>query len=142
MRRQNEMTTADLDGIPLFAGLAPEDYARVAGVARRLEWAVGHMVLKAGEFAFDFYAIKRGGAEVLRGTERVALLGAGDFFGELGVVPRDAAKWSRRRTASVIVTAQTEAVAIAGADIRRLAGEIPTLQAALRSEAERRHGER
>ena len=132
------MSNGDLEGIPLFAELAPQDRARAAAVARRLEWDVGHVVVKEGEFAFDFYAIKRGAAEVLRGAQRVAVLGPGDFFGELGVVPHDTSRWSRRRTASVVVTAPTEAVAIPGTDIRRLAEEIPTLQDALRIAAEER----
>ena len=132
------MRSGDLQGIPLFAGLGPEDRARAAAVARRLEWDVGHVVVKEGEFAFDFYAIKHGAAEVLRGAQRIAVLGAGDFFGELGVVPHDAHRWSRRRTASVVVTAPTEAVAIPGTDIRKLAQEIPTLQDALRRTAAER----
>lgn len=132
------MRNGDLEGIPLFAGLAPEDRTRAAAVARRLEWDVGHVVVKQGEFAFDFYAITHGAVEVRRGAQRVAVLGTGDFFGELGVVPHDARRWSRRRTASVVVTARTEAVAIPGSDIRRLAGEIPTLQDALRGAAAER----
>ncbi len=84
------MRIGDLQGIPLFAGLAPEDRARAAAVARRLEWEVGHVVVNEGEFAFDFYAIKQGAVEVRRGARRVAVLGDGDFFGELGVVPYDA----------------------------------------------------
>jgi CRP-like cAMP-binding protein len=75
---------------------------------------------------------------VLRGTQRIAVLGAGDFFGELGVVPHDSHRRSRRRTASVVVTAPTEAVAIPGTDIRRLAEEIPALQDALHGAAEER----
>ncbi len=132
------MRIDDLEGIPLFARLAPEDRARTAAVARRLEWEVGHVVVNEGEFAFDFYAIKQGAVEVRRGAQRVAVLGDGDFFGELGVVPHDAPRWSRRRTASVVVTAATEAVAIPGSDIRTLADEIPTLQDALRSAAAER----
>jgi CRP-like cAMP-binding protein len=61
----------------------------------------------------------------------IDVLGAGDFFGELGVVPHDA-HWSRRRSASVVVTALTEAVAITGGDMRRLAEDIPKLGDALR----------
>jgi CRP-like cAMP-binding protein len=140
MRAEDEMSGGDLEGIPLFAGLAPEDRARAAAVARRLEWDMGHVVLKEGEFAFDFYAIKQGAAEVLRGAQQIAVLGAGDFFGELGVVPHDALRWSRRRTASVVVTAPTEALAITGTDIRRLAEEIPTLRDVLRSAAVERSG--
>jgi CRP-like cAMP-binding protein len=137
---QDQMRSRDLDGIPLFAGLAPEDRARAAAVARRLEWDVGHVVVKEGEFAFDFYAIKHGAVEVRRGPQRVAVLGVGDFFGELGVVPHGAPRWSRRRTASVVVTTPTEAVAIPGSDIRTLDEEIPTLQDALRGAAAERSG--
>jgi CRP/FNR family transcriptional regulator, cyclic AMP receptor protein len=132
------MEKVELESIPLFAGLAPEDRAHAATVARQLEWDVGHVVVKEGEFAFDFYAIKQGTVEVRRGGQRVAVLGAGDFFGELGVVPHDALRWSRRRSASVVVTAPTEAVAIAGSDIRRLAEDIPKLRDALRSSAAER----
>jgi CRP/FNR family transcriptional regulator, cyclic AMP receptor protein len=126
------MEKVDLESIPLFAGLAPEDRAHAATVARQLEWEVGHVVVKEGEFAFDFYAIRHGTAEVRRGGQRIAVLGAGDFFGELGVVPHDALRWSRRRRASVVVTAPTQAVAIAGGDIRKLAEDVPKLRDALR----------
>lgn len=128
---ENETRDGDLEEIPLFAALAPDERARAAAVARRLEWGVGHVVVKEGEFAFDFYAIRHGAAEVLRGAQRVAVLGAGDCFGELGVVPRDGTRWSRRRTASVVITAPTDAVAIAGSDMRTLAEAIPAFQDAL-----------
>ena len=131
----DQRENVDLEGIPLFATLAPEDRAQAATVARQLEWRVGHVVVKEGEFAFDFYAIKQGTAEVQRGGQRIAVLGAGDFFGELGVVPHDALRWSRRRSATVVVTAPTEAVAIAGGDIRKLAEDIPKLRDALQSAA-------
>jgi len=126
------MDNVDLENIPLFAGLAPEARAQAAAFARRLKWDTGHVVVKEGEFAFDFYAITQGGAEVRQRGEAISVLGAGDFFGELGVVPQDGLRWSRRRTASVVVTAPTEAVAIAGGDMRRLAEDIPQLGEALR----------
>ncbi len=137
----DRVDSAFLESIPLFAGLASEDRSHAASVARRLEWDVGHIAVKEGEFAFDFYAIKHGRAEVQHGGRAIAVLGAGDFFGELGVVPHDD-HWSRRRSASVVVTALTEAVAIAGADMRRLAADIPKLGDALRiAAAARSHPE-
>jgi CRP-like cAMP-binding protein len=86
-----------------------------------------------GEFAFDFYAIKRGGAEVRRGGEHVADLGPGDVFGEFGVVPGDPEHWNRRRGASVIATKSTEAIVSDGTDFRRLLEAIPTLREAIRT---------
>jgi CRP/FNR family transcriptional regulator, cyclic AMP receptor protein len=132
------MGPLDLQSIPLFAGLSREERARVASVARLLHWDTGHVALREGEFAFDFYAIKRGAAEVWEHGERIAALGAGDFFGELGVTPPDAGRWSRHRTASVVVTAPTDAIAIDGGAVRRLSDEIPKLRDALRGVAEAR----
>ena len=102
------MGDVDLDGIPLFAGLAPEDRERAASVARQLRWEVGHVALKEGEFAFDFYAIKHGAAEVQRDGTTLAVLGVGDFFGEIGLGEDGARTSPRRRTATVVVTTPTE----------------------------------
>jgi CRP-like cAMP-binding protein len=132
------MDNVDLEGIPLFAELTPEERARIAAVSRPLHWDVGEMVLREGEFAFDLYAIKQGAAEVRRSGEPVGVLGAGDFFGELGIAPLDASRWSRRRTASVVVTAPTDAIAIPGADVRSLSDAIPKLRDALRVAASAR----
>lgn len=128
----------DLSSIPLFAAVSPEDRASAARAARPLAWGVGHVVVKEGEFAFDFYAITRGAAEVRQGDKVLRKLGAGDFFGELGVIPLEGSRSSRRRTASVVVTAPTSAIAISGGDMRRLAQDVPALGDALRSAAAER----
>ena len=127
-----------LDGIPLFAGLTPEARDRVAAVARRLHWEVGHVALREGEFAFDFYAIKHGGVEVRRADQRLATLGAGEFFGEIGLTRRSSSHASRRRSATVVVTMPTEVIAIPGSDMRKLMGEIPALEDALNQAATER----
>jgi CRP-like cAMP-binding protein len=139
---REEIRGSELEGIPLFATLAVEDRARIATAARKLVWDVGNVVVNEGEFAFDCYVIMRGAAEVRRTGECLAVLGAGDVFGELGVVPHGGERWSRRRNASVVVTEPTVAVAIPGGEMRRLAEEIPALGGGLRSAAaERTRGE-
>lgn len=132
------MEDLDLESIPLFADLPIGDRARIASVARPLHWNTGHVALSEGEFAFDFYVIKRGAAAVWQRGQRIAALGAGDFFGELGVTRPDAGRWSRFRTASVVVTAPTDAIAIDGASVRTLSDELPQLRDALRKAAEAR----
>ena len=132
------MHTADITSIPLFAPLSGGDVSRVAAVARSIHLAAGHVVVNEGEFAFDFYAIVRGAADVRRAGERIASLGSGDFFGEIGVVPDGTRHWSRRRGASVVITAPTDAIAIPGTDFRRLAEDIPALGDAVRSAAAQR----
>src|SRR5262249_6157422 len=98
------------------------------------------VIVEKGEFAFDFYAIRHGTADVLDVDRVIATLGPGDFFGEIGVVPHPELRWTRRRSASVRTTTPIEAIAIVGSDFRRLVEEIPALGDALRATAARRAG--
>jgi CRP-like cAMP-binding protein len=133
------MEELELESIQLFADLTPAERARVASVARALHWDVGHVALREGEFAFDLYAIRRGSAEVQQGGRPIAALGVGDVFGELGVTRPQSGRWSRRRTASVVVTEPTDVIAIDGGAVHELMDEIPSLREALRAAAEK-HG--
>ena len=129
------MDAAGLDAITLFGGLSTEELTEVAAAARTVRLAAGQVVVSEGEFAFDFYAITSGAADVVRGGERVGRLGPGDGFGELGVVPDGERRFHRRRTASVVMTEAGEAIAIDGTDLRRLADAIPALGEAIHATA-------
>jgi CRP-like cAMP-binding protein len=122
---------AEIEAIALFAALSPDEQARVAAVSRLVQFKDGQVVVKEGEFAFDFYAIRQGAADVQRGGDHIASLGPGDVFGEFGVVPDPARHWTRRRGASVIATVRTDAIVIDGSDFRRLTEDIPALRNAI-----------
>lgn len=134
------MEGADLKAIPLFGGLSDLERERVAAVARPKQWDAGHVVVNEAEFAFDFYAIKDGEASVNQSGKSVRVLRSGDFFGELGVVPSEAHRWSRRRSATVIVNVPTTAIAISGSDFRRLVDDIPAPGNAVSAAAAKRGG--
>ncbi len=91
----NPMDNVDLESIALFAELAPADRANAETVARGLEWDAGYVVVKEGEFAFDFYAIKQGSAEVRQGGREIAVLGAGI----------SSASWASSHTITALVAA-------------------------------------
>jgi CRP-like cAMP-binding protein len=133
-----ELTTIEIEAISLFAALSRDERARVAAVARLVQFKEGQVVVNEGEFAFDFYAIRRGAADVQRGGDHVASLGPGDVFGEFGVVPHPARRWTRRRGASVVATAPTDAIVIYGSDFRRLTEDIPALRKAIEETAAQR----
>jgi CRP-like cAMP-binding protein len=130
--------TAEIETIPLFAVLAPAERARVDSVTRLVQFKAGQVMVNEGEFAFDFYVIKDGAAEVRRSGEHIASLGPGDVFGEFGVVPGTAHRWTRRRGATVVATEPTEAIVIAGDEFRRLTNDIPALGDAIRDMAAQR----
>ena len=79
------------------------------------------------DFAYHFYAIAEGGADVVTDGETVATLGPGDFFGEIGLLV------TGRRTASVIARGPTHLVAFFDQPFRRLEAEIPEFSAQVRS---------
>ena len=138
-RAVGRVKAEDIVGIPLFAALSSDEQDRVASVSRLLHLDVGAVVVNEGEFAFDFYALTAGAADVVRAGERIATLAAGDVFGEMGVVaPGDGSRPRRRRNASVVVTVPSEAIAIDGSEFRRLTDEIPALRNAIHATAARR----
>jgi CRP-like cAMP-binding protein len=134
------VTPEEIASITLFAPLSHDDLARVAAAAHPVDFAAGDVIVHKGEFACDFYAIRRGAADVSDGDEVIGTLGAGDFFGEIGVVPHPELRWTRRRSASVRATSPVDAIVIVGDEFRRLIEEIPALGEALRATLARRAG--
>ena len=132
------MDRADIDSIPLFASLSSDERARVAAAARPVHFEAGQVIVNEGEYSFDFYAIAHGAAEVRHDREHVAELGAGDVLGEMGVVPQQSFGRNRRRGATVVATAPTDAIAIGGDELRRMGEDIPALADALRTIASQR----
>jgi CRP-like cAMP-binding protein len=56
-------------------------------------WADGEAIVRQGEVGNSMYVVQAGEVEVLRETEdgevRLAVLGAGDFFGEMSIFERE-----------------------------------------------------
>jgi CRP-like cAMP-binding protein len=129
---------AKIVSLPLFAELSPDEQERVASAARPMHYQPGEEIVHEGELSFDFYAITAGAAEVRRGNEHIADLRAGDVLGEMGVLPRYSRLLNRRRGATVIVTAPTDAIAIDGRVFRQMTEEMPALAAAVHTLAEQR----
>lgn len=87
------------------------------------------MLVTEGDWAYSFMAIERGTAEVRRGDDKVAELGPGDFFGEVGLLDTD------KRTATVVATAPMELVTLDQWDMRRLEKAIPSAAETIRRAA-------
>ena len=85
-----------LASIPLFAELQPDELSRFAELAECVTVPAGETIDAERDFAYEFFVIEEGRAEVLRDGRRLAELGPGDFFGEIGLLV------TGRRTASVV----------------------------------------
>ena len=120
------MDAARLASIPLFADLSERERTDVARFADEIEVAAGKTLAEQGEFAYEFFVIEQGTAEVTKDGRVLATLGPGDFFGEIGLVE------SERRTATVTATSPMELIVIFGPNFRRLERELPELAAQIR----------
>ena len=90
------MDPARLAALPLFASLTDDERARVAEAMEPVAVDAGETLCLQGEFAYQFFVIEEGVAEVTTDGERVAELSVGDFFGEIGLLMTGRRVASRR----------------------------------------------
>lgn len=126
------MDAARLKAIPLFASFSDEEVSSIAAFADEESVAEGERLVREGDFSYEFIAIEDGTADVLRGDERVAQLGPGDFFGEIGVLER------ALRTASVVASSPMRVITLTGWDLKRMETSMPEAVEQIRRTIEER----
>lgn len=114
-----------LKAIPLFASLDDETRRGVATFATETSVPAGKELVTEGDYAYEFMAIEEGEAEVVRGGERVATLGPGEFFGEIALLEKT------MRTASVVALTPMRLVTLSRWDLRRVGGAMDTIRETL-----------
>jgi len=117
-------TIALLARVPTFEALGPEELSHVAEVAVPRTWEPGQVVFREGDQSDTCYVVKHGHARAIREhtdgrTITLANFGSGDIFGELAMFEDE------KRSATVETLDAVEAVALLGADMRRLMREHP-----------------
>jgi CRP/FNR family transcriptional regulator, cyclic AMP receptor protein len=126
------MDEARLRVIPLFEGLGKKERREVARQADEVEVEPGRQLVREGEFAYEFFAIEEGGAEVRRGDQLLAELGPGDFFGEMGLIGQVT------RNASVVATSPVTVLVLTGSAFRNIERELPAVSKKIRTAIEER----
>ena len=71
---------------PLFDEVPRDRYGELGRLIDQLEVPAGAVLTRQGEYAREFFIILEGAAAVVRDDQRVATLGPGDFFGEVGLL--------------------------------------------------------
>jgi CRP/FNR family transcriptional regulator, cyclic AMP receptor protein len=115
------MDEARLASIDLFSSLSKRERSEIASRADELDISEGTHLVREGEFAYEFFVIEEGEAEVLRGGEHVASLGPGDFLGEMGIVTR------APRNASVVARSPMRVLVMSEQDFRGIAQMFPSV---------------
>ena len=115
-----------LEGIPMFAPLTP---ATIEGLARKLtrfEVPAGSVIVREGQESDRFYVIEDGAVSVSHGDTLVRHEGAGEFFGEIGLlrdVPRTATITADTDTVLQVLDRDDFLAAVTGQSDARMAAE-------------------
>jgi CRP/FNR family cyclic AMP-dependent transcriptional regulator len=108
-----------LKSIPLFEKFSEEELRQIAPFAEEAEAEEGSVLVREGDYSYQFVAIEQGTAKVTREGETVAELGPGDFFGEIGLLEKSF------RTATVEATAPMRMITLTGWDMARVEKAMP-----------------
>jgi CRP-like cAMP-binding protein len=121
-----------LKNTPLFADVPEDKLSKVATFATLESAAEGKTIIREGGYSNDFYVIEDGTVKVEREGETVAELGTGDFFGEQGLLEKQA------RGASVIATSPVRLIKIEHWELSRMKQAMPEVVEELRKKVEER----
>ncbi len=111
-----------LGRVPVFETLTPPDLERVAQVAVPRSFRAHHVIFREGDASDTCYVVESGHARAVREhadgrSIALAHFGPGDIFGELAMFDDE------RRSATIEAIEDVAAIAILGADMRRLLRE-------------------
>ena len=126
------MDEAVVSSIPLFASLGRRERTEIGRLADELDVPAGAELTGQGEYAREFFVIREGTAGVMRDSERIAALGPGDFFGEIGLLE------SGWRTATVVAETPMTLVVMAPQEFRTLMHTFPTVAECIEGAVESR----
>jgi CRP/FNR family transcriptional regulator, cyclic AMP receptor protein len=108
-----------LKSIPLFEEMGDEELAQIAPFAQEVTVDEGKVLVREGDYSYEFMVIQEGTAEVTRGGEHLADLGTGDFFGEMGLLEKTL------RNATVKAKTPMHLITLTGWDLRRVERAAP-----------------
>jgi CRP/FNR family cyclic AMP-dependent transcriptional regulator len=126
------MGESDLQSIALFESLSRDARRVVAQHAERLSVPEGTKLVRQGDFAYEFFVIVDGTAEVARDGERIAEIGPGDFLGEMGIVGKVV------RNATVVTTSEADVIVMTEQAFRSVTRESPDLASRIEAAVEER----
>jgi CRP/FNR family cyclic AMP-dependent transcriptional regulator len=124
-----------LKSISLFEEVGDEELDQIAPFAHEVSVEEGKVLVREGDFSYEFMAIEEGEAQVTRGGEQIADLGPGDFFGEMGLLEKT------MRNATVTAMTPMRLVTLTGWDLKRVERAAPEAIERVRAALEERRPE-
>lgn len=117
-----------LEKVPLFRGCSSEVVEELADATAEFEFSADQAIVQQGQVGNGLYIVVAGEARIVAGSDELARIGAGDFFGELSVIDQ------RPRAASAFAAGRTVCLALASWDLVAVLERDPRLAMNLLSE--------
>ena len=127
---------AVIDGLPLVTGVPRLVLERLARSSQFVPLPPGVDVVVEGAPAHAFYAVLDGGVVVHHDGTAIAHLGAGDYFGERGLLDE------APRNATVTTEDESSLLRVEGDVFLEILQTVPTLQSTVTRVSSSRHGSR
>jgi CRP-like cAMP-binding protein len=124
-----------LTKVALFQGLSRRELDKIALWADEIQVPEGTRLLDQGRFAYEFFVIQEGEAEVRQDRRPIATLGPGDIVGEIALIEHD------RRTATVESLTEMTAIVMAAREFGAMMDAVPTVAERIRGIERKRVGE-
>ena len=122
-----------MKSVPFFSGMSKSELAAIAQQTDEVDVPAGKVLAREGDFGDEFFMIDAGTAEVTRGGDAIAELGAGDFFGEMALLEED------RRTATVTAKTPMSLIVMTRSNFRSLDRAQPAVHATVAKAIAERH---
>jgi CRP-like cAMP-binding protein len=106
--------------VPLFASLIPEQREAMASLTELRSEPMGAQLIGEGAPGYSLFILLDGSATVTSGGTEPAMLGPGDFFGEVALLGNEA-----RRSATVTAASPVTLAVMFGSDFRVFERDFP-----------------
>ncbi len=116
---------AHLAEVPMFSACTKKELTEVGKHADEVSFEPGATLVKEGAPGQEFFILLSGKASVTRKGREVAVLGPGDWFGELALLDKSP------RNATVTASAPVSVLVLSQRSFKGLLSEIPTIGARL-----------
>lgn len=134
LRRETKLDL--LRSVPIFSACSKQELEAIAAEADELTVPAGRELTEEGKTGREFVVLVSGAADVTRGGELVNQLADGDFLGEIALLT------GRKRTATVVTTAQSDILVLTERAFRRATDAVPSLATSVKDAlAERLHND-
>jgi len=110
-----------LKTVPLFEGLSDKELKAVLGQSQIVEHKENHVIVEEGRGSAGFHLILDGQAGVSKGSQKVATLSPGNYFGEISVID------GKPRSATVTAESPVRTLSLAAWKFQTLLDDHPTI---------------